>query len=96
VIGHANRGITNRDEIIDHAMQLRKRHISTTTFGVGADFDEVLLQQMAEAGGENFYFIATAQGIPRYISHGSTTSKSSGNNCMTTSPETIATPRLTS
>jgi hypothetical protein len=29
--------------------------VSTTTFGVGNDFDEVLHQSMADAGGGHFY-----------------------------------------
>ena len=31
--------------------------MSTSTFGVGNDFDESLLQAMADAGGGHFYFI---------------------------------------
>jgi Ca-activated chloride channel family protein len=49
--GLANRGITGRDELARHAGELRARGVSTTTFGVGADFDEELLQAMADAGG---------------------------------------------
>ena len=43
--------------------ELRARGVSTTTFGVGDDFDEVLLQAMAAAGGGHFYYIATAAAI---------------------------------
>src|SRR6187551_3667191 len=42
--GLANVGITDRDELATHAGELRQRGVSTTTFGVGTDFDEVLLQ----------------------------------------------------
>ena len=45
--GLANVGITDRDELARHAGELRARGVSTTTFGVGEDFDEVLLQAMA-------------------------------------------------
>jgi Ca-activated chloride channel family protein len=41
--------------------------VSTTTFGVGRDFDEMLLQAMADAGGGNFYFIADAAAIADYV-----------------------------
>jgi hypothetical protein len=48
-------------------MELRARGVSTTTFGVGDDFDEVLLQAMATAGGGHFYYIASAAAIQDLI-----------------------------
>jgi Ca-activated chloride channel family protein len=65
--GLANVGITDRDGLARHAGELRARGVSTTTFGVGEDFDEVLLQAMAAAGGGHFYFIATAASIRDHI-----------------------------
>jgi uncharacterized protein YegL len=65
--GLANVGITDRDALARHSGQLRARGVSTTTFGVGEDFDEVLLQAMASAGGGHFYFIATAASIRDHI-----------------------------
>lgn len=65
--GLANRGLTRREEILGHVTALRERRVSTTTFGVGADFDEVLLQGMAEAGGGNSYFIESAHQIPDFV-----------------------------
>ncbi|MEO8229046.1 MAG: VWA domain-containing protein [Chloroflexota bacterium] len=65
--GLANHGITDRDELARHAAELRARGVSTTTFGVGQDFDEVLLQAMADAGGGHFYFIANAASIADYV-----------------------------
>ena len=62
--GLANQGITNHGEIINHARELRQRGVITSTFGVGADFDERLLQQMADAGAGHFYFIERAVQIP--------------------------------
>ena len=65
--GLANVGITDRDELARHAAELRARGVSTTTFGVGEDFDEVLLQAMADAGGGHFYYIANAAAIRDYV-----------------------------
>ena len=65
--GLANAGMTDRDELARHAAELRARGVTTTTFGVGQDFDEVLLQAMADAGGGHFYFIADAAGIRDYV-----------------------------
>ena len=61
--GHANRGITDRDELGDRAAQLRAAHVVTSTFGVGDGFDERLMTQMAHAGGGNAYFIEQAAQI---------------------------------
>ena len=57
--GLANVGITDPNDLQRHAGELRERGVSTSTFGVGADFDERLLQGMADAGGGHFYFIET-------------------------------------
>jgi Ca-activated chloride channel homolog len=65
--GLANHGITDRGEIAGHAEQLRRRGIQTSTFGVGDDFDETLLSQMAQAGGGNFYFIELPTQIPDFV-----------------------------
>ncbi len=55
--GLANVGVTDHDELQRLAGELRDRGIATSTFGVGTDFDESLLQGMADAGGGHFYFI---------------------------------------
>jgi Mg-chelatase subunit ChlD len=65
--GLANRGITDHGELVRHAAELRARGVSTTTFGVGNDFDEALLQAMADAGGGHFYYIAGAAQIRDHI-----------------------------
>ena len=61
--GLANVGITAPDELARHAGELRARGVSTSTFGVGNDFDERLLQELADAGGGHFYYIADAPQI---------------------------------
>jgi Ca-activated chloride channel family protein len=65
--GLANVGITDPAELAGHAAELRARGVSTTTFGVGNDFDESLLQAMADAGGGHFYYIADAAQIRDHI-----------------------------
>ena len=62
--GLANRGTTAHDELVRIAGDLAGRGVQTTTFGVGADFDERLLRDMAEAGQGHFYFIETPGQIP--------------------------------
>ncbi len=58
--GLANHGVTDRGQLTRHAGELRQRGVSTSTFGVGADFDERLLRDMAHEGGGNFYFLENA------------------------------------
>ena len=65
--GLANKGITDPAELSRHAGELRARGISTTTFGVGEDFDETLLQGMADAGGGHFYYIERPEQITDLI-----------------------------
>ena len=61
--GLANVGMTDPDLLASHAAELRARGVSTSTFGVGNDFDERLLQALADAGGGHFYYIADAPQI---------------------------------
>ncbi|MDQ3448668.1 MAG: VWA domain-containing protein [Chloroflexota bacterium] len=65
--GLANVGIRDPEALRAHAAEIRARGVSTTTFGVGADFDELLLQSMADAGGGHFYYIDSAQKITDII-----------------------------
>jgi Ca-activated chloride channel homolog len=61
--GLANCGIIDLEELAHHASQLHSRGISTSTFGLGEGFNEHLLEQMANQGGGNFYFIESPQDI---------------------------------
>jgi Ca-activated chloride channel family protein len=65
--GLANHGVTDAYEIVGHAAELRRRGVSTTTIGVGADFDEHLLGRMADEGGGHFYYVQRDVQIPSYI-----------------------------
>ena len=65
--GLANVGITDGGQLAHHAAELRARGVGTTTFGVGEDFDESLLQALADAGGGHFYFIGSLPEIRDHI-----------------------------
>jgi secreted protein with Ig-like and vWFA domain len=65
--GLANHGITDHSELTRHAGELRSRGVATSTLGVGDDFDERLLQAMAEAGGGNAYYLRDAEQISEYL-----------------------------
>jgi Ca-activated chloride channel family protein len=62
--GLANEGITDLEELGVHAGQLLMRGVATSTFGVGEDFNEHLLEHMANQGGGRFYYIDHPQTIP--------------------------------
>ena len=62
--GLANRGITDIESLTHHARELRQRGVSTSTFGVGLDFNENLLEALAEQGGGHFYYIERPDQIP--------------------------------
>ncbi len=62
--GLANRGITDEEELAHHARELRRRGVATSTFGVGLDFNEHLLEALAEEGGGHFFFIEQPGQIP--------------------------------
>jgi Ca-activated chloride channel homolog len=62
--GLANVGTQDSATLARHAGELRRRGIATSTFGVGEDFDERLLRDLAHEGGGHFYFIETPAQIP--------------------------------
>jgi Ca-activated chloride channel family protein len=63
--GLANVGMTDHDEIANHAGELARRGISTSTFGTGSSYDEDLLARMADAGRGHFHHIPNAAAIPQ-------------------------------
>lgn len=67
--GLANEGLTDVDLLVNQARELRVRGITTSTFGVGYDFNQFLLQRIADAGGGHFYFIDDPEVIPAFF-HG--------------------------
>jgi Ca-activated chloride channel family protein len=58
--GLANVGLADPTAIAGHVAELRSRGVLTSTFGVGAGFNQLLLEGMADAGGGNFYFMESA------------------------------------
>ena len=65
--GLANQGMTDHEKLVFQAKELRKRGITTTTFGVGDDFNQFLLQGIADGGGGHFYFIERPKQIPDHF-----------------------------
>jgi len=63
--GQANVGVTNTDEIVTQAMGLFQRGVSTSTIGIGADFNEDLLMPMAQSGGGNAWHVVEPDDMRR-------------------------------
>jgi Ca-activated chloride channel homolog len=63
--GLANQGIVEPEKLREIARQkFREEGIALSTFGVGADFNEVLMTNLSEHGGANYYFIDSPDKIP--------------------------------
>lgn len=58
--GQTNSGVMRISDIARDVSSLYDKKISTTTFGIGGDFNEDLLQSMSNAGGGNSYYIENA------------------------------------
>ncbi len=63
--GQANVGLTNTDEIITQAMELFRRGVSTSTIGIGEDFNEDLLLPMAQSSGGNAWHVEKPDDMQR-------------------------------
>ena len=63
--GLANVGETNVDRIVTQAGELAARNVTTTTIGIGSDFNEDLLIPMAEAGRGNAWHVERADDMER-------------------------------
>lgn len=62
--GLANVGERDVDHLSIHAQELFARGVSTSCFGVGMNYDEHLLESMANHGGGSFHFLETLNAIP--------------------------------
>lgn len=57
--GEITAGISNHDIIAEDVQKINNKNISTTTIGIGEDFNEELLQAISNNGGGNFYYVST-------------------------------------
>jgi len=62
--GLANQGETNPDVIASDVKGLAQRGVSSTTMGVGDDYNEDLLEAMSESGDGNYYYIESSEQLP--------------------------------
>ena len=62
--GQANVGETRPDAIANDVHGLATRGVSTSTLGIGVDYNEDLLEAMARSGDGNYYFIESPGQLP--------------------------------
>ncbi|MBI2813043.1 MAG: VWA domain-containing protein [Opitutae bacterium] len=62
--GKANRGVTKLASLRKIADKARAKGVGLSTLGVGADFDEKLLTELASAGGGRYAYVRSPEQIP--------------------------------
>lgn len=68
--GLANRGITDRFKLADMVRDKNRRDgITLSTFGVGNDFNENLMTDIADYGKGNYYYIRNSYDIPEIFAN---------------------------
>jgi len=68
--GLANRGITDRYRLADMVRDKNRRNgITISTFGVGNDFNENLMTDIADYGKGNYYYIRNSYDIPEIFAN---------------------------
>jgi Ca-activated chloride channel family protein len=63
--GLANTGVTNAGEIASLASDARRSGVRVSTIGLGLDYNEDLLQAVAEGGGGKYYYVESPVQLAR-------------------------------
>ena len=63
--GLANVGPSSAEDLGRLGTSLRKENVSVTTIGVGTDYNEDLMAQLAQQSDGNTYFVENSQDLPR-------------------------------
>ncbi|MDL2314324.1 VWA domain-containing protein [Desulfovibrio sp. OttesenSCG-928-C14] len=62
--GLANSGVTQGELVAAIGAKAKAKGIAVSTIGLGLDFDENLMQQLAQRGGGQYYYIADSEALP--------------------------------
>ncbi|MBN1536843.1 MAG: VWA domain-containing protein [Anaerolineales bacterium] len=65
--GQANVGETDIERIGSHALKARQKGLVLSTLGVGMDYNEALMTEIATQGGGRFYHLQDAAQIPAFM-----------------------------
>ena len=66
--GMANRGIIHMEELAPYIEQYRDEGIRVSSLGLGNDFNDELMMQLAELSNGNYYYIKNPEDIPGIFS----------------------------
>ncbi len=66
--GQANVGETDLEQVGERAFQGRQQGVTVSTLGVGSDYNEALMVEVAVQGGGRFYHVQSAHQIAPYVS----------------------------
>jgi len=65
--GQANVGETDLEKVGERAFEARESGVTTSTLGVGSDYNEALMVEIATQGGGRFYHVLHAHQIIPYV-----------------------------
>ncbi|MFQ6100550.1 MAG: VWA domain-containing protein [Anaerolineae bacterium] len=65
--GQANVGETDLEKVGERALKARQGGVTTSTLGVGSDYNEALMVEIATQGGGRFYHVLHAHQITPYV-----------------------------
>ena len=66
--GLANRGVIDSQTLVRLVERCSEREIIATAIGVGTEYNEVLLNRIADAGGDRYTYVAQPDEIRRHSS----------------------------
>jgi len=67
--GQANEGLWDRGELAQLAAQTAAKGVSISTVGVGLDFDELTMANLAQVGHGNYYFVEDTANLSTMFAH---------------------------
>ncbi|HTL34926.1 MAG TPA: VWA domain-containing protein [Kofleriaceae bacterium] len=65
--GHANSGVVDTPSIAEGARQAANNGVRITSVGIGLDFNEDLMEAIAEAGRGNYHYVKEASDLDRVV-----------------------------
>ncbi len=68
--GLANEGITSHQGILKIVKDVHANSVNISSFGIGRDFDEDLMEAIAETGAGDYFFIDKVDNIPSIVDEG--------------------------